>query len=151
MLIGTALAYFSQLSGCATIILYAVYILKRTGATLDPYKASIALAVVLIVGNLCTTQMADMFGRKNFLITSLMGCAVGHIGLASFLYFNQIGYDLSHLAFIPLLSLGFVVFIASAGIIPLSHVSDHISKKFRIHQHNWYWSNLVLIYRRYAE
>lgn len=51
-----------------------------------------------------------------------MGCAVGHIGLASFLYFNQIGYDLKSFAFIPVLSLGFVVFIASAGIIPLSHV-----------------------------
>lgn len=45
MLIGTALAYFSQLSGCATIILYAVYILERTGTTLDPYKASIALGM----------------------------------------------------------------------------------------------------------
>lgn len=68
MLIGIALAYFSQLSGCATIILYAVYILERTGTTLDPYKSSIALAVVLILGNLCTTQMADTFGRKTFLI-----------------------------------------------------------------------------------
>lgn len=70
MLIGIALAYFSQLSGCATIILYSVYILDRTGTTLDPYKASIGLAVVLIVGNLCTTQMADTFGRKTFLIVS---------------------------------------------------------------------------------
>lgn len=51
-----------------------------------------------------------------------MGCTVGHFGLASYLYFNQIGYDLTYLTFIPLASLGLVVFIAAAGIIPLSHV-----------------------------
>lgn len=121
-LIGMAMSYFSQLSGSATIVLYAVYILERTGSTFDPYKSSIALGVVLILGNLCTTQMADMIGRKTFLIISLMGCAIGHSGLASFLYLNQNGYDLSHLAFLPLVSLAFVVFIANAGIVPLSHV-----------------------------
>lgn len=106
MVIGTALAYFSQLTGCATIILYAVYILERTHTTLDPFKTSIAMAVVLILGNLCTTQLADTFGRKTFLIVSLVGCAAGHIGLSMFLYFNQIGYDLSHLAWAPVVCLG---------------------------------------------
>lgn len=116
------MSYFSQLSGSATIVLYSVYILQRTGTSFDPYKSSIALGVVLILGNLCTTQMADTFGRKTFLIVSLMGCAVGHVSLSAFLYLNQIGYDLSNVAFIPLVCLGFVVFIASAGIVPLSHV-----------------------------
>lgn len=50
MVIGIALAYFSQLTGCATIIVYAVYILERTGTTLDPFRSSIALAAVLILG-----------------------------------------------------------------------------------------------------
>lgn len=106
MVIGIALAYFSQLSGSSTIVIYAVYILERTGTTLDSYKSSIALAVVLILGNLCTTQLADTFGRKTFLIVSLLGCAVGHVGLSSFLFFNQRGYDLSHMIYLPVVCLG---------------------------------------------
>lgn len=122
MTIGIALAYFSQLTGCFTIITYAVFILERTGTTLNPYKSSIALAVMLILGNLCTTYLADKMGRKTFLIVSELGTAAGLIGLSSFLYCSKNGYDLSKIAWIPVVCLAFVVFISSAGIIPLSHV-----------------------------
>lgn len=66
-------------------------------------------------GNLCTTQLADRFGRKTFLITSLLGVSLGLVSLSSFLYLNKNGYDLSDYAFVPVICLAFVVFIASAG------------------------------------
>ncbi|XP_055299426.1 uncharacterized protein LOC129567002 [Sitodiplosis mosellana] len=122
IMIGIALSYFSQLTGCFTIITYAVYILERTGMKLDAYFSSIALAVMLIVGNLCTTNLADKFGRKTFSIVSLLGTALGLIALSAFLYLNKNGYDLSDYAWVPVFCLAFVIFIASAGIIPLSHV-----------------------------
>lgn len=122
LMIGVALAYFSQLTGCLTIITYAVYILERTGTKYDAYLSSIALAVMLIVGNLCTTNLADKLGRKTFLIISLLGSAAGLIALSSFLYLNKNGYNLSNYAWIHVVCLAFVVFISSAGIIPLSHV-----------------------------
>lgn len=122
IIIGILLAYFSQLTGCLTIITYAVYILDRTGMTLNPYWSSIVLAVMLIVGNLCTSYFADKFGRKTFSIVSLVGAASGLITLSAFLYLNKHGHDLSGYAYVPVFCLAFVVFITSAGIIPLSHV-----------------------------
>lgn len=122
IIIGIALAYFGQMTGCFTIITYAVYILERTGTTIDPYKSSIALAAMLIIGNMCTTQAADKLGRKTFLIGSLLGCAIGLTTLSVFLYMNSNGYELSNISWLPILCLAFVVFIASAGVIPISHV-----------------------------
>lgn len=122
IMIGIALAYFSQLTGCFTIITYAVYILERTGTKIDAYSSSIALAVMLIVGNLGTTKCADKLGRKTFLIVSLLGSAGGLIALSLFLYLNKHGHDLSNYAWIPVVCLAFVIFISSAGIVPLSHV-----------------------------
>lgn len=122
MIIGMALAYFSQLTGCFTIITYAVYILERTGTTWDPYKSSIALAAMLIIGNLCSTHAADKLGRKTFLIISLIGCAIGLISLSAYLYIYNLGYDLTGFVWIPVFCLAFVAFIASAGAVPLSHI-----------------------------
>lgn len=121
-IIGMALAYFSQMCGCFAIITYAVYIVEHCGTTLDPYKSSIALAVMLIMGNLCTTQVADKLGRKTFLIISILGCAAGHMGLSAFLYLSSIGYDLSRISWIPIACLAFVVFVASAGVVPITHI-----------------------------
>lgn len=89
---------------------------------LDAYLSSIALAVMLIAGNLCTTNFADKFGRKTFLILSLLLSAAGLIALSSFLYLNKNGYNLSDYSWVPVVCLAFVVFISSAGIVPLSHV-----------------------------
>lgn len=44
------------------------------------------------------------------------------IGLSAYLYFAENGYDLSAFSWGPVICLAFVVFISSAGIIPLSHV-----------------------------
>lgn len=77
---------------------------------------------MLIVGNLCTSYFADKFGRKTFSIVSLVGGASGLITLSTFLYLNKHGHDLSSYAYVPVFCLAFVVFIVSAGIIPLSHV-----------------------------
>lgn len=42
--------------------------------------------------------------------------------MSAYLYFDEIGYDLSAFSWGPVICLAFVVFISSAGIIPLSHV-----------------------------
>lgn len=122
LIIGIFLAYFAQFSGCMTIITYAVLILKKSGTSLNPYTSSIALAANLIIGNLCTAQCADKLGRKTFMIISLLGSAAGLITLSGYMYMCQIGFELQAYSWIPVASLAWLVFISSAGIIPLSHV-----------------------------
>lgn len=78
------------------------------------------MAVALILGSLTTTYLADKMGRRTLNLVSLMGSALGLINTAlyQFLYLN--GFDLSTFAFLPVASLCFVMFISSAGIIPLA-------------------------------
>lgn len=122
ILIGIALAYLVQFTACYTILTYAVYIFEKTGTTLDPYVSSILLALMLSLGSLFTTQLADKLGRKLFMIISLSGSATGLGFLSLFLYLTKNGYDLSNYSWVPVVCLAFVIFISSAGIIPLSHV-----------------------------
>lgn len=117
--IGFVLAIVSMLTGCFTFISYAVFVFQQFEANIDPYASSILLAVMQIFGNLCSSQFADVLGRRFILIVSLLGSAVGLSSLASYSYFVSIGYDLSAYAWIPVWSLSFVIFIGSAGIVPL--------------------------------
>lgn len=120
--IAIVLSFLNQLSGCSTFLIYAGSILSKTRNSVNPYKASIAFGVVQIVGSLFTTQLADRLGRKVLLIVSLFGSALGQTSLAIFTYLQEFDYDLSMFNWVPLISLSFIVFIATIGIVPLSSI-----------------------------
>lgn len=131
LIIAVGLMYFEILTGGNTITSYAVYILGKTGTTFNPSQSSIAIAIMLLVGNLCTTAFAELFGRKILLIISLLGCAAGQAALSTYLYLNKNGYDLSQFSWIPVFCLAFTVFITSAGINSLSAIckAEHLPTK----------------------
>lgn len=117
--IGVSLAILAQLTANFTIVTYAVTILRKSGTTFDAYVSSIVLAVMLMLGSSATTYLADILGRKRFNFISLLGSAIGQLvtSLYHYLYLN--GFDLSAFAWIPVVSLSFVIFISAAGILPL--------------------------------
>lgn len=120
LLNGITLASLVHLSASLVIVTYSVIIFKEVGAVaIDPYISSIIIAVMQLLGTLCTTHLSDSLGRKILLITSLLGSAFGLLAFALYSYFMQYGYDLSAFTWIPVISLSFVIFIASAGIVPL--------------------------------
>lgn len=131
LIIAVGLMYFEILTGSNTITSYAVYILGKTGTTLNPYQWSVAIAVMLLLGNLCTTALVELLGRKTLLIISLLGCAFGQAALSTFLYLNRNELDLTAFSWVPVFCLAFVVFIASAGIISLSGIckAEHLPTK----------------------
>lgn len=101
-------------------ITYAAHIFEQVGASqIDPYISSICIAVVQLIGTLCTTRFSDTLGRKALLITSLLGSAFGMITFATYSYLKHNGYELSAFEWVPVVSLSFVIFIASSGVVPL--------------------------------
>ncbi|XP_031631805.1 facilitated trehalose transporter Tret1-like isoform X2 [Contarinia nasturtii] len=120
--ISIALSIFSQMTAGYTIINYSVTIFQNSGTTIDPHVSSILLAVALICGPLTATYLADSLGRKRLNFISLMGSAIGQLAVAFYRYLYVNGYDLSAFAWVPVFSLSFVLFISSAGIIPLTVV-----------------------------
>lgn len=105
--------------GTFVYVSYGVLIFEKTGSSMDPYRSSIVIAVMQLVGNLCTTQLADTLGRKFLIIVSLIGSAMGNFSIALYMYLQINGHDLSAYPWIPVASISFVMFIASAGILSL--------------------------------
>lgn len=122
LIIGIAMAWFLQFTGCFIIINYAMFVFKNLNIVLDPDISSIVLAIVQIFGGLISTSLSDTLGRKIMLVISLFGSAIGLFGLLLFLYLNENGIDLSNYSSLSVVCLSFVIFISCAGIAPLSNV-----------------------------
>lgn len=110
---------------------YAAIIFERIGTTINPHVSSIMLALALIFGSLLSTYLADVFGRKVLIAVSLLGSAVGLFTTAFCHYLNPNGYDLEIYAWIPIISLNFVAFISSSGIMSLLFICsvEHLPVK----------------------
>lgn len=120
--IGFALAIIAQLPANFILINYAVMIFEKVGQSVDPYISSIILAVALILGSLATTYLADILGRRVLNLVSLLGSAIGLLAMSLYYYLYVNGYDLSAFSWVPVISLSFVIFISSAGIVTLACV-----------------------------
>lgn len=132
MLSGSILSCLAFLTGYLVFQTYAVVIFQEAGAIhIDPYVSSIALAVLQLIGNLCTTSLSDSLGRKKLLIISLSGSALGLFTFALYTYLRKTGCDVIAFEWVPVVSLSFVVFVASAGVVPLMFLSmvEHIPAK----------------------
>ncbi len=75
-----------------------------------------------IAGTYVTTLFIDRVGRKVLLLISGSGCAIGLTVMGIFSYLFENGIDVSALNWIPVVSLSFVIFIASIGLIPIPYV-----------------------------
>lgn len=93
---GIALILFAELTGFYTLMSYTVTTFEKVDTTIDPYKSSITLAVVLTFGSLTTATLADKLGRKAFL-----GAALGLFTVAGHHYAVLSDYDLSSYAWVP--------------------------------------------------
>lgn len=131
--IGLALHIFAQFSANNTITTYAVMIFQNAGTSLDSFASSIGLAIALIFGSLSTTYLADRMGRKVLNIVSLTGSAIGLLGTALYHYLYLHDYDLSAYNWMPVVNLSFVVFISSAGVMPLALVCSIENLPSKVH------------------
>lgn len=122
LIIGMVLALLAIMTGYFTFMAYAVLIFKEADTYIDPYYSSIMLAIAQIIGSLFSTQLSDTLGRKILMMISLFGPAIGLVVLTIYLYLMEMGIDLSSFKWVPVTSLSFVIFIASAGIVPLASV-----------------------------
>lgn len=86
--------------------------------------SSIFMAVVQLIAAFITFKLIDRKGRKFLLILSLVGCALSHGIMVSFLYFKSYGkcdhYTSSVFHSIPILCMAAVIFMSSIGIAPLT-------------------------------
>lgn len=119
ILIGVVLTFLTQFTGGFSLIVYSVMIFQQANTQIDPYVSSIILGSLQVVGTLSSTTLVETLGRKWLMIVSMAGCTIGLSSMAAYMYVSSLGYNLANVDWIPVVSLGFVVFISSVGIISL--------------------------------
>lgn len=120
---GIVLASMVHLCASFVIVTYAAVIFENVGVTkMDPYISVVQIGVMQIIGPLCTSKFSDSLGRKKLLILSLLGSAFGLLLFALYSYLHESGYQMHHYEWIPVISLSFVIFTASAGVVPLVYL-----------------------------
>lgn len=111
----------NQFCGVFAIINYSSMIFEKTGSNIDPNVNSIILGVVQIIGTYASTIFVDISGRKILLIISSFGMGLGLAVEAVYEYYST-QFDLEAYNFIPIVSLCFVIFIGSVGVISIAFV-----------------------------
>lgn len=122
LIVGPVLMAVNQFSGTLTLISYAATIFTESGSSFDPNMSAIVMGCLQICGTYCTSLLIDRVGRKCLLIISCGGSAVGLAVMGVYSFMNEHGYGMDAFHFVPVLSLSFVIFVASIGIIPIPYV-----------------------------
>ncbi|XP_037042110.1 facilitated trehalose transporter Tret1-2 homolog [Bradysia coprophila] len=124
MLIGPILMAVSQFSGTFTLVSYGATIFEESGSTMNPNLSTIILGCLQIAGTISTYFLIDRIGRKLLLTISCSGAAIGLSVMGIYCYLNkhQSNIDLSQYNWIPVVTLSFVIYISSIGIIPVPYI-----------------------------
>ena len=128
MIIGSILAFFSQITGINAIIYYAPEIFKQVG-----FRSESALFQTMIIGfvNMLFTVVAirliDYWGRRTLLIWGVSGMIFCLFAMGLFFYF-----EISSGPLLVLFILGFIgSFASSLGPIPWVMISEIFPTKVR--------------------
>lgn len=126
--IGISLVVFSQFTANVAIMSYSVSIFeifeknKISSTSSDPYLSAIVLAIILIFGSFLGTYFADILRRRILNFISLAGSAIGLFTISLYQYLKLNGYELPSFECVPLISLSFVIFVSSTGIMKLATI-----------------------------
>lgn len=122
-----------MMSGSYVILTYGTDIINEAQTKLSPNVSLIGFAGLQIIGTYLSSELVDRKGRKFLLIISLAGCAIGHATFYAYMQLVLSGIDVGNFDWVPILCMGFIVFMAAIGIIPLTLICtlEYFDSKLR--------------------
>lgn len=112
----------NQLSGCFALLNYSATIFRDSGTTISPNTSSIIIASIQCIGTYVSTILVDKVGRKLLLTISSSFTSLGLAVMGTYSFLDSRDFDLHNFYWVPVVSLSFVIFIASIGILPLPFI-----------------------------
>ncbi|CAD7088651.1 unnamed protein product [Hermetia illucens] len=122
IIIGVSLMALNQFCGCFAIISYTATLFEQSGSSLSPNVSTIIVGILLLVGAYVSTVLVDRAGRRLLLSLSAVGTGVGEACLGLYLYCKILGYNVEAVNWLPIVSISFVIFVASLGVLTLPFV-----------------------------
>lgn len=133
MLIVPTLMVCAQFSGTFTLQNYASTIFRASGSNLDPNTSSMIMGSIQVLGSICVSFLIDRLGRRVLLFISTAGATFALLVTGTYAYLNTLGYDMTCMNSLPVVSLSLYIFITSVGITPVPYVlaSEVLPPKIR--------------------
>lgn len=122
IVIGIGLVAINQFSGSFALINFTSQIFEEARTGLDSNLSAIVVGIMQIAGSYGSYYFVDRSGRKKLYLISAMGTGLGLTVMGTFSFLKSINIDVSTFRFVPVISLSFVIFIASCGILPLTYI-----------------------------
>ncbi|XP_063243039.1 facilitated trehalose transporter Tret1-like isoform X2 [Bacillus rossius redtenbacheri] len=107
------------LSGLSPVVAYTVTIFQAAGSSLPPNLCAILVGVVQTAGTVLSALVIEWAGRRPLLICSNLVVAACLFVLGTHFYLQGLGWDLTSLGWVPLLSLSCYIFTLGLAITPL--------------------------------
>ncbi len=123
LIIGIYTLFLRNFSGQIALMAYTATIFEESGSSFSPNFSSILVAIVQILGNICSIFLVEKAGRKFLFVMSYLGCTLGVAVLGTFSYLKTHEYEIAldpRLQWIPLVSFSFAIFISNCGFMAIS-------------------------------
>ncbi|PSN54600.1 hypothetical protein C0J52_07379 [Blattella germanica] len=119
LLISILLMLNLQLCAPIAILSYTVSIFKDAGSDMSPSISSIIVAILQISGTLLATIFLDRAGRKLILSVSNFFMTVCLCTLGAYFYCKTEAFDLTQIAWLPLVCLSIYIIALALGVSPI--------------------------------
>lgn len=115
LILGNVLVNIVIFSGLFTFANYYELIFEEAGSSLSPALSSIVVGTIQLAGTISASSVVERVGRKPLILVSAYGSAmcVAVMGLHAML--KDLNVDVSSFAWVPLVCLSLLVFVAANG------------------------------------
>lgn len=111
--------FLEQFSGVFALLFFVSTIFEYSGSSLTPNQSSIIVGIIQLIGAYCSTMLVDRAGRRILIVISAFGISFGLLVFGLYSHLNSLELVAPHFNWIPLASLGFVLWIANLGVLTL--------------------------------
>lgn len=123
LMISMCLVLFVQFSGINAVIFYTGFIFDATNAGIQASVATIIVGVMQVVATFIASLTVDKLGRRALLMLSGAVMCICNIGLGIYFYLHDAKSDyITHLSWLPILSLCVYIIAFSLGLGPIPWV-----------------------------
>ncbi|PSN57528.1 hypothetical protein C0J52_01615, partial [Blattella germanica] len=111
-----------QFSGVYVVLSYCNDIMAMATTEISPEIAGIAVGVTQFLGSFMSIFFMDSLGRKTLLLGSQIVMAICLGCLGTYYYFQNLGADMTSVAFLPVICVSVYLFSIGFGIAPVTYV-----------------------------
>lgn len=118
------LSLLNNLTALVIFLTYGTIVIQKSGTHLPMEESCIFIGVVQFVAGMVTYKLIEN-GRKFLLILSLIGCAISHAIMVTYMHVKD--YDIfgdytTLFQWTPVLCMALVIFMSSVGMSPLAFI-----------------------------